>query len=513
MKLRSAIVILALVGAAAHADDFTARVARCDVAAVVQVERVEAPGTAVCTVEETLKGAVFGASVQIDFALVPGPLRPSAGQRRVVLLVRGKSGSLFRLCGGGDAVYSATLRNIDEVIVAAEESSFASGAEEIGPRPVAEMVELPPRPRPPAPGPASAPPPEAETAHEPTPRTEPPAAPPTRRPVEIPLPGPGPSAKEAPVPELPKPIATVRLPSLTPPEAVPATVERPQTGPPAPVAVAEVRPVPAQSPEIAPAVEPAPSAALPVQAPRSEGLAAPPAQTITGDLATRVAAADLVMTGRILSVGPSGRPKERAIVLFDPEDILKGALRPAGRLEVGVPLVERGEPAWRPKRGRAVLFVSTSNRGSLRLVHPLYGVEDLNGDGPAKILARLSGVEGLRALRSPQAQASVADTIAAWVKAWNAKDLEAALCCYSSRSPLARAYHRGGADRQRLRAALAGFPDHLAVTVSRVGLAGPSRAKVSATLVQTRGELRSRRQVEMTFVLEGDRWLILREGF
>ena len=88
-----------------------------------------------------------------------------------------------------------------------------------------------------------------------------------------------------------------------------------------------------------------------------------------------------------------------------------------------------------------------------------------------------------------------------------------AIECYAERSPLARAYRRGGAARARLLATLMSFQDDVAMRIGEVKPAGEGRARVSATLVQSRGQLRSTRRVEMLFVREADRWLILREGF
>ena len=129
-------------------------------------------------------------------------------------------------------------------------------------------------------------------------------------------------------------------------------------------------------------------------------------------------------------------------------------------------------------------------RSSLRLIHPLYGVEPLAGNGRSgDLIRRLAALEGTSVSPGVERPAREAVPLRAadWEAGWNAKDLDAVIRCYSPRSPLARAYARGGRDRERLRSALAAFPDKVSLRIGRLSVSEGRRAVASATLVQRRG--------------------------
>jgi len=470
-----------------------ATLARADIAVVAKVLRIQRADLAEIDVEEVLKGALTEKAVRLRLPTGLPADFPSSGERRIFLLKRAARGTVFDLAGPG-AVIPATLANVDDMIAAAEEQLFASGSEEIGPRPVAETVPLPPR---------------RESSGDST-------APSVRPPVEPPGTGrepPGTLTDQAPRPPA-GPAEAAELPPLAAPASAP--------GP----AAVDLTPAPARSPAPAepeivegdPTTSPAP--AEPGPAPLAPGPQAGPAPSVpkvTEELATRAAAADVVLMGKVASVELPRSAAERAVLAFVVDESLKGEVAAGTRTSLVLPAPGPGGPVWRPRRCRAVAFARRAgSAGEFRLVHPLYGVEPMGDErASARLLERLARTEGVSApvaiSKSPAAAISL--VARSWQKAWNAKDLPATIRCYSSRSPLARAYRRGGESRERLAATLRDFPDTISLQMGDVKVIEGQRARASVALLQRRGELVSRRTITMTFVLEGGRWLILREGF
>jgi len=499
MKFGSAITLIALCAGAALCEEPAAALARADIAVVAKVLRIQRADLAEIKVEEVLKGALTEETVRLR---VPDGLPadfPSSGERRIFLLKRAARGTVFDLAGPG-GVIPATLANVDDMIAAAEEQLFASGSEEIGPRPVAETVPLPPR---------------RESSGDST-------APSVRPPVEPPGTGqepPGTLTDQAPRPPA-GPAEAVELPPLAAPASAPgpAAVDLTSAPRPSPAATEPeiVKGDPTKSP--APAepeiVEPAPAPAADTGPQAEPALTAP---KVTAELATRAAAADVVLMGKVASVELPRSAAERAVLAFVVDESLKGEVAAGTRVSLALPAPGAGGPVWRPRRCRAVAFARAAGRaGEFRLVHALYGVEPMGDESAsARLLERLARAEGISApaaiAKSPAAAISL--VARSWRKAWNAKDLEATIRCYSSRSPLAKAYRRGGKSRERLAATLRDFPDTISLQVGDVKVIEGQRARASAALLQRRGDLVSRRTITMTFVLEGGRWLILREGF
>ncbi len=485
----------------ARASELDDRVARADAAAVAMLTRVEQGVNAVLNIEEVLKGELDRGEIRARFEGISPFEMPASGSRRVLLLMRSGGGVMTVDVGAGDML-TATLANIEAVVLAAERGRPAGGL------PVAETVALPPR----GDGDGSVPWLDYLIERRPSGGN---ADDSSERMTVVKV-----SGNDVADPDIEiEPGGAPPVASVEKPDEVPGVVVRrdDRTAPGvAPVPVPSVPSVPSVPPVVVvppvPPVRPVPG----VRAATRTIRWAPARRSAAklGDLSARSEAAVAVLVGRVTSVEASGDAKIRATIAFEVDEALKGEFRSGEALRVAVPMPARGKPNWRPRRGRAVIFVDVDPKGALRFIDPLYGVEPLDGEEKtAALYEKLGRVGGVSRATPVKGRSEVADCLQAWQAAWNSKDIVATVACYSSRSAIAKAYRLGGAHRDSLRRTLRDFPDKLAVSVRRIVMSGRDRATVSVALVQSRGEMRRRVDVEMLLVKEGDAWRILREGF
>jgi len=168
--------------------------------------------------------------------------------------------------------------------------------------------------------------------------------------------------------------------------------ERPPTAAPPPDEVAEIvtpKPSPAAPPDekiVTPPVEKPPAAEPDEKA------------TVTAEFPSRVAAAESVLLGEIVSVEDETLLGGPPALVFQVAESFKGPVGAGERIRVAIPPAKPGEQTSGQRTGEAVLFATARRSGAPpALVHREYGVE--NVDDPSRrteVLRQLAAIEGLK---------------------------------------------------------------------------------------------------------------------
>jgi hypothetical protein len=248
----------------------------------------------------------------------------------------------------------------------------------------------------------------------------------------------------------------------------------------------------------------------------------PPADSLEG----MVIDAPFVASGVIEEVSLVKDRDSAAKLDFRIEKCFKGDL-PRGRIFVRVPAVGEGpaDPARKaltPRAGPAALmFVSEGPGGTFRLLSPYRGCVGLAANEKVKDLdERLAGaIELEKRLRreglvgDATGHESVAGTLLTWQRAWNAKEIENAMACYSRRSKWREKWESGPEGRRELTKVIQDYPARIEVVCDRIEPKGAERADVSVRLrIVSAGDFVEVRPAVMTFAFENGQWLIQDEG-
>lgn len=236
--------------------------------------------------------------------------------------------------------------------------------------------------------------------------------------------------------------------------------------------------------------------------------------------------APFVASGAIQEVSLSKVPDCAAVLDFRIERCFKGDLE-RGRILVRVPAVreDAADPARKPLAPRAglaaLMFVREGPGGAFRLLSPYRGYVGLAANEKIKDLnERLTeAIETEKRLRRDglvgdmTGHDTVAGTILSWQRAWNTKEIENAMACYSRRSKWRQKWESGPEARVELAKIIQDYPARIEVICDRIDQKEPDRAVVSVRLrVISAGNFVEVRPALMTFVFENGQWLILEEG-
>ncbi len=230
---------------------------------------------------------------------------------------------------------------------------------------------------------------------------------------------------------------------------------------------------------------------------------------VTEAMTRHVDEAETILVGVLSDVRLVGA--DGAVGAFKVEEALLGYADYPAPVTVLFP----GDPP--PKAGRYVLYLRGSRRGSgftvtsrpngvVRLTDP---VEEANLRRP------IAKAVGPRAHKFTTIQATMAE----WQVAWNKRDLDLLMRCYSRHNSLRKRYELGEEARKGLKEQLAGFPGTVELSLQEASRARPTTegakdaADVRVLLKLVAKEAEDRRPATMRFVLEGGEWLILEEGF
>jgi len=235
-----------------------------------------------------------------------------------------------------------------------------------------------------------------------------------------------------------------------------------------------------------------------------------------------------VTLGTVEEVRLSQDPAIAAKLTYRIEQVLKGRVRP-GKVIVNVPAVaaevaDPGRKRLTPRVGPAVLmFVRRSRGGPFETVSPYRGYIAVAGrarlgEWRREMRAAVAGELRLRKqglVGNPAGKESVAATLLTWQRAWNAKEIEPVISCYSQRNKWSKKWASGIKGKRELTRILHDYPARIRAVLSRVKVVDKKRGLAMASVrlrVVTNDNIDEVRPVVMTFVFENGMWLILEEG-
>ncbi len=248
-------------------------------------------------------------------------------------------------------------------------------------------------------------------------------------------------------------------------------------------------------------------------APSAEG--APAEHTAPGvnPYMRAAAASDAILAGTLSGAGPEGDAGKDVVRKFTVEGAIFGY--GAFREPITVRFPARGGEVATPPPGRWLLFLVGGRSGAGFDVVKHVSLHDPAREALVKRLA-LEAV-GPRTARLTTIQATVAE----WQDAWNARDAERCIRCYSRESRLRRRYASGGSARRDLERQMKRTPGTVRVSIRRIrmvlaptsdGARKSAHVDVVVALTPLPGSTRDE-HATMEFVHEKGEWLILREGF
>jgi hypothetical protein len=178
-----------------------------------------------------------------------------------------------------------------------------------------------------------------------------------------------------------------------------------------------------------------------------------------------------------------------------------------------------GQGLLQPGLDQAVVFLKQG-----RVVDPIHGVLKLDSlDQLVEVRRELLTTAALRKRliegspadgTRPPLLTDVASTMAVWQTAFNERDLDWVMSCYSRKHPLRKLY-----DTQReelvdqLRLDLQAFRGQIKLQDSRTRAVSPNRMEVNTCLVTRIDDVQQKQRARMVFINEDGEWRILREGF
>jgi hypothetical protein len=237
---------------------------------------------------------------------------------------------------------------------------------------------------------------------------------------------------------------------------------------------------------------------------------------LADDYADMVADSETVLVGALTGIRPSSEGFVARLVV---EEALVGYAGFKAPVRVEFVAGGRGALGDPPPPGRYVMFLRGSEAGDgFTVVSRTAGAARLTGDRrDAKIkraVTALAGAAGYNRLGLTTVQA----TLAEWQDAWNARDLERCMRCYSPRNALRREYD-SGEGRARLTEQIKSYAGQVKLSIQSVvrprapGAGEEETAAVTVIVTLSAGSPVDRPTAKMKFVREGREWLILEEGF
>jgi hypothetical protein len=241
-----------------------------------------------------------------------------------------------------------------------------------------------------------------------------------------------------------------------------------------------------------------------------------PAVELAKDYANMVADSETVLVGALTGFRPSS---DGFAATFNVEEALVGY---AGfKVPVRVDFVAGGRGALGkpPAPGRYVMFLRGSETGDgFTVVSRTAGAARLTGARrEAKIKRAVTALAEHAGGKRPRLT-TVQATLAEWQDAWNSRDIERCILCYSPRNALRVEYASGGG-RERLSEQIKSFPGQVKLSIQRVkrspalGAGEEETATVTVLVTLSAVSPDDRPAATMKFVREEGEWLILEEGF
>jgi hypothetical protein len=237
--------------------------------------------------------------------------------------------------------------------------------------------------------------------------------------------------------------------------------------------------------------------------------------------------ASYVAAGAIQEVSLTKLADCAAVLDFRVEKVYKGELD-RGRIFVRLPeananAISPDQKPLTPKVGPAVLmFLREGPGGAYRLISPFRGCLGAAGPEALKELDEqlVGAVEKEQRLRrqglvgNPGDRDTVAGTILAWQRSWEAKEITNVIACYSRQSPWRRKWESGPEGRRELAKVLEAYPAHIEVICDRVEQQeGKDRVAAHVRIrVISQGNFVEIRPAVMAFAFENGQWLIVDEG-
>lgn len=238
--------------------------------------------------------------------------------------------------------------------------------------------------------------------------------------------------------------------------------------------------------------------------------------------------ASCVAAGTVQEVSLTKLTDYAAVLDFRVEKVFKGDLE-RGRILVRVPeanpnAIAPEQKPLTPKAGPAVLMFLREGPGeAYRLISPFRGY--LSTAGPevlrelhAQLAAAVEKEQQLRQqglVGNPGDRDTVAGTLLAWQRSWEAKEIANVLACYSRQSPWRRKWESGPEGRRELARVLEVYPAHIEVICDRVVEQKESKDRATAHVrirVISQGNYVEIRPAVMTLAFENGQWLIVDEG-
>ena len=252
---------------------------------------------------------------------------------------------------------------------------------------------------------------------------------------------------------------------------------------------------------------------LPPVVPRPTGNGKPvvrvtPADTEAELRRRRVAESDTILVGALSDVREAG--PSTFLAAFKVEEAL------VGYGGYGSPITVRfaGQP---PVAGRYLFYLrGSATDGSFVPASSKWGIVRIH-DAAAeeKLKASIRAAIG----KDRPVLTTIQATLAEWQVAWNKRELERCIRCYSRQSTLRKLFERSDEGRKSLLQQIRSFPGAVELSLQRISLTrtpGPratSAADVTVLLKLAAEAHEDRRSATMKFVFEDGQWLILEEGF
>ncbi len=266
-------------------------------------------------------------------------------------------------------------------------------------------------------------------------------------------------------------------------------------------------------PDDAEAVRKAVARELPPPVPKPVDQGKPtPLDAAARALAQQVAASDTILLGRLSDVREAGAGE--FLAAFKVEDALFGY----GGYASPVTVRFRGKA---PEAGKHLLYLRGATKdGRFVVASSKWGVVPV-ADAAAE--EKLKGAVRAAVGKRKAVLTTIQATIAEWQEAWNKRDLDRCIRCYSRESTLRKHYEGGEEGRKQLVQQVRNFPATVELSLQRISLTrtvgGAAKAAdvtVLLKLVASGPDSQARedrRAATMSFVLEDGEWLILKEGF
>ncbi len=223
-------------------------------------------------------------------------------------------------------------------------------------------------------------------------------------------------------------------------------------------------------------------------------------------LEKQVALSDTILIGQVSDVREGDA--SGYLAAFKVEEALLGY----GGYDAPITVLFGGEA---PEAGRYLLFLRGGRAdGHFVVASAQWGVVRIED---AATESTLKGTIREAAAGRTAVLTTIHATVAEWQSAWNARDIERCIKCYSRENSLRKHYKRSVEGRERLIGQLESFPARVELSMQQIS---PTRAAGAAKGADVTGLLRlstqttqDRRLATMKFVFEQGEWLILDEGF